>query len=248
MLEYFPAAVALVAVSVAVYTDMKSRIIPNRLNYPLIAVGIVYYLILGAARMDIWVAASGAIGAAVAFGIGYALWLTGGWAGGDVKLFTALGALLPFYTPPSTSALPFFPITILLNSIIAMVPILIGYSIIRRARGLSILYDRVKISELREGMIPAELIYEKGGKIFRRQSRFGITPSDAKIYSNPNRAAGLSRHQVGVLKRLARQRKLQGEIKLKRGMPFAPALAMGVFIGVLYGDLYLALLAAFVGV
>lgn len=239
MPEYLPIAIAVAAACIAVYTDMKKRIIPNRLNYPLIAFGILYYLVVGAVRADLWMALSGAITAAVSFGIGYLLWFTGGWAGGDVKLFTAFGALLPSYKPPMTADIPYpFPVTILFNSVIAMLPVLLVYSIIRRAMGKSILYEEVKFSELKEGMIPAELVYEKNGKIFRQKSRLGIKPSGIRVYADPSRAAGFTRYQVGALKSLARKRKISGTIKLKKGMPFAPALAAGMIIGVIFADLY----------
>jgi hypothetical protein len=164
-----------------------------------------------------------------------------------VKLFTAFGALLPFYTPPAGGAPYPFPITVLFNSVIAMLPVLAVYCLIRRGRGQSVLYEYVKFRELREGMIPAELIYEKDGKIYRRTSRLGLKPSGARVYADPSRAAGLTRYQVGVLKRLARGHRLRGTIKLKRGMPFAPALGAGIFIGIFYGDLYLGFLRVLAG-
>lgn len=251
--ELIPAAVALVAVCIAFYTDMRWRIIPNKLNYPLIVGGILFYFLLGIYRGDLLMVASGAMGATIAFGIGYAMWLTGGWAGGDVKLFTALGALLPVFAPayspaPYSSTYPLFPITILLNSVLVAIPILLVYAVICRIRGRGALYEHVKITELKEGMIPAETIYEKGGKIGRWSSRFGRKPKWGKTYTNPNRAAGLTRYQVGVLKRLARARKLKNEIKLKKGIPFGPALGAGVFIAVLYGDLYWRFVMALQGV
>jgi len=243
--QQLPAVIALGAACIAIYTDMKERIIPNKLTYPLIGAGIVYYLLLGAWRWDFWVAVSGALGAALSFGIAYVLWLTGGWAGGDVKFFTALGALLPVYQTPFVGSAPYpFPITILFNSVLAMLPILAVYGVFRKSRGLSVFYDEMKITELKEGVIPAELIYEKGGKILRGSSRLGLKPSSDKIYADPSRAAGLTRHQVGALKRLVKRRKLENRIKLKRGMPFAPALGAGTFIGVVYGDIYWAFLSA----
>ncbi len=182
---------------------------------------------------------SGALGAAIAFIIGYVMWLTGGWAGGDVKLFTALGALMPFYTAPYVQNVPYpFPITILFNSVIAILPILLIYAVICRIRGRGMLYEQVKITELREGMIPAETIYEKDGKVSRWSSKFGLKPHYDRVYTNPRRAAGLTRYQVGALKRLVRERKLKNYIKLKKGIPFAPALGLGVAIAIFYGDLY----------
>ncbi|MDI6884107.1 MAG: prepilin peptidase [Hadesarchaea archaeon] len=241
--ELIPAAIALGAVCIAVYTDLRERIIPNRLTFPLIGVGILFYFLFGVYRGDLLIVASGALGAAISFAIGYAMWLTGGWAGGDVKLFTALGALLPRFSPsyaaaPYSSTYPLFPLTILINSVIVSIPVLLVYAAICRARGRGALYERVRITELKEGDIPAETIYEREGKVGRWSSRFGRKPRWDRTYTNPSRAAGLTRYQVGALKRLVRARKLKNEIKIKKGIPFAPALGAGVFIAVLYGDLY----------
>lgn len=233
----------------AVYTDIRWRIIPNKLNYPLIAFGVIFYLSLGIFRGDLMTALSGAAGAAIAFAIGYAMWASGGWAGGDAKLFTALGALLPIFSPPHAPApyssnYPFFPITILFNSVVAAIPGLLVYMAVCKIRGRGMLYERVRITELKEGMIPAEIIYEKDGKVGRWSSKFGGKPRWDRAYTNPRRAAGLTRHQIGVLKNLVRAGKLEDAIKIKRGIPFGPALGAGTFIGVLYGDLYWRLVLA----
>jgi hypothetical protein len=237
--ESLPAVIALLAVCIASYTDLRRRIIPNKLTLPLVVVGIAFYVLLGIWRWDLWVAISGALGAAIAFAIGYILWLTGGWAGGDVKLFTALGALLPFYTAPHVANVPYpFPFTILLNSVIFMLLTLPIYAVVCCIRGKAMFYERIRITELHEGMIPAEMIYEKDGKVRRWSSRFGLKPKCDRVYANPRRAAGVTRYQVGALKRLVREGKLKNHIRIKRGVPFAPALGLGVFIAIFYGDLY----------
>jgi|GEM_PF-623494 len=245
MIELIPVLLALGAACIATYTDLKKgRIIPNRLTLPLIPIGIAFYVIWGAYQRDLLLAISGAVGSSVAFGIGYALWLTGGWAGGDVKLFTAFGALVPMFSSyrisaPYSSNYPLFPMTILFNSVIVMLPIIIAYAVACRAQGRGAFYGQVKISQLKEGMIPAEVIYVKDGKIGHWSSFLGLgRPSADRVYTNPNRAAGLTRYQVGELKRLMRMGKLKGSIKIKKGMPYAPALCLGLFIAVLYGDLY----------
>ena len=205
---------------------------------------------LGLSRLDLWVAISGALGAAMAFVIGYVMLRTGGWADGDVVLFTALGALLYSYAAPAVPAPYPFPFTILFNSVIAILPILLVYAAICRLRGRSAFYERVKITELKEGMIPAKTIYEKDGKVERWSSIFGIfglKPHYDRLYTNPRRAAGLTRYQVGVLKRFVRERKLKNCIKLKKGVPFAPALGLSVFIAVFYGDLYWRFILALSG-
>ena len=202
---------------------------------------------LGLYQGDLWVAISGVLGAVMAFVIGYVMWLTGGWAGGDVKLFTALGALLYGYAAPAVQAPYPSPLTILFNSVIAILPILLAYAAICRLRGRSVFYERAKITELKEGMIPAETIYEKDGKVSRWSSKFGLKPHYDRIYTNPRRAAGLTRYQVGALKRLVRERKLKNYIKLKKGIPFAPALGLGVVIAIFYGDLYWRFILALSG-
>ncbi|KXB04175.1 hypothetical protein AKJ48_03275 [candidate division MSBL1 archaeon SCGC-AAA261O19] len=253
-LELIPAGLALGAVIIANYTDLKDRIIPNKLTFSLIGFGIVFYLAFGISSGEFVRAFYGVIGASIAFGIGYVMWLTGGWAGGDVKLFTALGALLPAYeapylAPPYSVNYPLFPLTILFNGIIAAIPFLLIYVAVSRAMGRGAFYETVKISELKEGMIPAEIIYEKNGKIKRYDSGyFGFlsrafgTPEWDRQLANPDRAAGISRYYVGVLRRMVREGKLKDRIKIKKGMPFAPALGAGVFIGIFYGGLYWGLL------
>jgi preflagellin peptidase FlaK len=94
------------------------------------------------------------LGAAIAFAIGYGMWVTGGWAGGDIKLFTALGALLPMFFPshapfPYSSSYPLFPITILFNSAFVALPALVVQAAICRLRGKGVLYERVKITNLK---------------------------------------------------------------------------------------------------
>ena len=237
-LELIQAGVAIAGASIAIYTDMRWRIIPNKLNFPMITFGVIFYILLGVYNWDFITAISGALGAAMCFIIGYAMWLTGGWAGGDVKLFTALGALLYGYTMPVGNPIYPIPLTILFNSIIATIPVLLVYALIRRTQGQSVFYDKVKISELKEGMIPAETIYEKNGKIGRWNSRFSLRKEWDKVYTNPKRAAGLTRYQVGVLKKLALNKKIENNIRIKKGLPFAPALAAGVLIAVFYGDIY----------
>ncbi len=244
MFELIPVGLALAAACVANYTDLKKRIIPNKLTLPLIPIGIAFYVCWGAYQRDLMLVISGAFGAAFAFAIGYALWLSGGWAGGDVKLFTAFGALVPIFSPayssaPYSSDYPLFPLTILFNSIIVILPILLIYTIICRARGRGAFYEQVKITQLKEGMIPAEVIYEKNGKVGRWSSRLGLgKPEWDHVYSNPSRAAGLTRYQVGALKKLVRAGKLSDSIRIKKGMPFAPALGAGLLIAVVYGDIY----------
>ncbi len=134
------ASLALLTVVVANYTDLRERIIPNRLTFSMIIIGVAIYLGYGAYLHDLFFAIKGAIGAGVTFAIGYAMWYLGAWAGGDVKLYAALGALLGGYTAPNiftghglafmNPPYPFF-LTIFFNGIICLAPVLFGYVIVK---------------------------------------------------------------------------------------------------------------------
>jgi preflagellin peptidase FlaK len=374
MIEFLPVVLALISVFVANYTDLKERIIPNELTFSLIAFGVIFYLLFGLYVADFWTFVSGVIGAALAFAIGYGLWLIGAWAGGDVKMFTAFGALLPgigrSFEPSHTAPYPLL-ITILFNSIIAIAPVLFAYIAISCARkpdiarkivaplrgsarryleaplvlvgssalGLEIattlglvwplrlllvavilfviylipfrvrlpisavltlfglylnplavveafaiilllipglrllisavnvanrevLQEKVRISELEEGMIPAETIYESGGRVGRyRPPGYGklfklaskdpsklIRPKWDRVLADPRVAAGVTRSQVRALKQLVKRGKLKDSIRIKKGMPFAPAFGLGVFISVFFGDIYWVIVVAISGV
>lgn len=89
--------IAIAACLYASYSDLKRGIIPNKLTFPLIGVGIIlngiYALMIG----EIWYIIICLVVTGFIFVLGYIFWKLGAWAGGDVKLFTALAALLPFY-------------------------------------------------------------------------------------------------------------------------------------------------------
>lgn len=217
-----PLFISLIFTSLAAYTDIRRKIIPNKITYPMIAFGIIYHGVSGAVRGEIWEIFAGALGAIAAFILGIALYSIGGWAGGDVKLFTGLGALLPFTTG---SPYPLF-ISVLFNSVILTVFSLPFFAIIRRRKG--IFYQTVHVDDLKEGMIPAETIAHQG-----------------KVYGDPKRAAGLTRYEVREIKRLAHEGKIPKRIRVKIGTPFAPILFAGLVLAVIIGDIYWALISRF---
>ncbi len=127
--------IAILACLYGAYSDLKEGIIPNKLTFPLIGLGLflnaLWAIIIGFYSLFIYAL----IFTAGIFILGYIFWRLGAWAGGDVKLFTALAALLPF--PPlliSYSLGPFnfpllapypFPLTIIVNSILSTLPFLL---------------------------------------------------------------------------------------------------------------------------
>ncbi|MEN6293311.1 MAG: A24 family peptidase C-terminal domain-containing protein, partial [Methanobacterium sp.] len=317
-----------------------------------------------------WFIVTGLIFTAVMFVLGYIFWKLGAWAGGDVKLFTALAALLPFYpltlsyniwgaTFPIISIYG-FPITLIINSLLSILPFLLIYVLfiaIRRkpylvdellapvkeyknnivlalvttaavsltylilpylpyktiivslvlifvlslvisklpniikavilsvftafalytnikvtvigivAIFLSItaigiirklitsvnrkaLQDDYEISDLKEGMIPAYNIYERADEVYVDDKGFfdkikeslkngdpaGITAPKGKLLIS-SMAAGLTEDDITLLKKLFEENKIDPKIKIKRGVPFAPSILIGLLISLFIGDL-----------
>lgn len=248
MNAYFvPAGVAVLIGVASTYTDIRSRIIPNRLTYPAAAFGILFHVFLGVYNSDLLLCLRGIVGFGIGFLIGYILWITGGWAGGDVKLLSAFGALLPSFSPPFAPApysaeFPLFVVTILFNTALVTLPVILVYTLFCWSRGESALYRRLRITDLREGMIPAEWIVESDGKLIRKGSILSLGVPRGKRYTNPNRASGLTRAQIARLKKLVAEKRIEDDIKIKRAVPFGPFLTAGLIVSVFYGDLYWKLL------
>ena len=362
--------IAILASVYASYTDITKGIIPNRLTFPLIGVGMVlngiYAILIG----DLWYLILGLIITGVIFGLGYIFWKMGAWAGGDVKLFTALAALLPFYpavvsyqvfshTFPMEAAYP-FPFTVIINSILSMLPFLLIYVLfvamrtkphllgellspikewqknlvttllITSAVTISVLVvqvinypnlilyliliyllvflisklpkyvkagliavavfysfytyfqvtlmgiitllltliaigmvrklltsvsrealqDDYPVEGLEEGMILAYKLYQTNGEVewdekgFFTKIKETFAKKDLTLISHPpgklvisSLAAGLTKDDIKLLKKLRKEGKIKEEVRIKRGVPFAPSILIGLLLSLFIGDL-----------
>lgn len=126
--------IALVACIYASYTDITKSIIPNKLTFPLILVGIILNGINAYIIGNYMIFVYTLIFTVGIFILGYLFWRLGAWAGGDVKLFTAIAALIPFqpllvnyklfFNFPITAGYP-FGLTVIINSILSILPFLL---------------------------------------------------------------------------------------------------------------------------
>ena len=365
------AIVAIVACLYASYSDLKSGIIPNKLTFPLIAIGLVLNGIYAFLMGEVWIIVVCAVVTGIIFALGYLLWKMGAWAGGDVKLFTALAALLPF-NPLLISyqlfQVPFpvlgiypFPLTVIINSILSILPFLLIYVIYIVAKdkrhlvgeltapvknyrknivltlvitsavnitlfitqqthlqiilisliliyllsllisklpnqvkavvvslvtvaalfynfqitivSMAILFvsiiiietvvklltsvsrkalqDDVPLDKLREGMIPAYNMYQQDDdeifvddKSFTQKVKEKKKKKDPSIVTAPKGkrlvgtlAAGLTDDDINLLKQLKQENKIPNEFKIKKGVPFAPSILIGLIISLFIGDL-----------
>lgn len=376
--NYIPLIAAIIAVSASIYasySDLKRGIIPNKLTFPLIGVGLILNAIYAVLIGNLLLIVSAAIITAVIFALGYLFWKMGAWAGGDVKLFTALAALLAVYPPiinynilnyqmPFYSTYP-FPFTLIINSILSMLPFLLIYvvyigfkhkpkvleeltaplkdyrknmvqalvvssavyiayfitfylpfrnlllsmvliiilslvisklpklikaalvsvvmvlSLIQNLQvtilGFIVLFiimtvtavvrklmtkaskealqDDYKINELKEGMISAYNLYQKGDGVYYDDKSFfdkireAVKTGDIFLLSAPKGkllvstlAAGLKNEDIELLKKLSSEGKISDTFRVKKGVPFAPSILIGLVISLLIGDLVIILL------
>ncbi len=126
--------ISLVGLLVASYSDIKERIVDDKISYGMVLLGLLLFTGNGLLYSD-WVPLGWSVAAGIGtFVIGYLLWRIGFWAGGDVKLFTGLAVLNPInwvmvakllkYVPPGFSfEFPVFPLTLFLASVLALLPV-----------------------------------------------------------------------------------------------------------------------------
>ncbi|MBE6493781.1 MAG: hypothetical protein E7Z84_04125 [Methanosphaera stadtmanae] len=128
--------ILIISCLISTYTDIKYRIIPNKLTIPLGIIGLVlvssYYYFINNFNLFYYVSII------VIYIISYIFWFFGVWGGGDVKLFTAISTLLipefliilPNYYIGSI-CLPIFSLKsiptlyLMINSILSVVPIIL---------------------------------------------------------------------------------------------------------------------------
>lgn len=367
--------IAIAACAYASYSDLKLGLIKNKLTFPLIAIGIILNGIYVLSTHDLLLFVEACVITGLIFLIGYVFWKMGAWAGGDVKLFTAIAALIPFYATPFYPTLinyqilglqfPMlslyqFPFTVIINSILSMLPFLLIFvfyiavknkphligelfsplknykknlvltlvitSAVTIALFISVelkiqiiiltlilmylistviskipnkikaviisivtvyalitnwevtitgivfvfisinvieivkklltsvskeaLQDDYSIDDLKVGMIPAYNIYENDEEVYEDKSTFfgrlksGISKGDISMLNPPSdkliintMAAGLNKENIQYLKELRDNNKIKDSFKIKRGVPFAPSIFIGLLISLFIGDI-----------
>ena len=112
------------------------------------------------------------------------------------------------------------------------------------------LQDDLKVDELKEGMILAYGLYEKEKKIYFDKESFltkfklaaksgdlsSINAPKGKLLAG-TLAAGLTNKDIALFKELVADNKLENNIRVKRGVPFAPSIFIGLLISLFIGDL-----------
>lgn len=83
-----------VAITIASISDLKTREVPDWVNFGLIFSGLGLRLIFSVMEQNMWYIVIGLSGLGLAVVIAYAMFYAGQWGGGDAKLLMGLGATL----------------------------------------------------------------------------------------------------------------------------------------------------------
>jgi len=96
--EFAPLAIAhslsFIVLLIGSITDLKTREVPDWLNYGLISSGIILNLLFSAIYSNPSFIINSIIGLLVFFGIAYIMFYAGQWGGGDSKILMGLGAMV----------------------------------------------------------------------------------------------------------------------------------------------------------
>ena len=87
-------AVSLLALYIGSITDLKTREVPDWLNYGLIISGVGLNLLFSAIYSTQYFIINSIIGLLIFFGIAYIMFYAGQWGGGDSKILMGLGAMI----------------------------------------------------------------------------------------------------------------------------------------------------------
>src|SRR3989344_1952293 len=84
----------LAALAVGTFTDIKTREVPDWVNYSLIFAAFGARIIYSDGMHDYYILLSGIIGFLIFMGLAYLMFYTGQWGGGDAKMIMGLGAFI----------------------------------------------------------------------------------------------------------------------------------------------------------
>jgi Flp pilus assembly protein protease CpaA len=131
MFELIALILAFAGSSVAAAWDLKTTEIPDYIPYIMIVVGLVIAGAQSYLQWSYWPMVSSLIVGGGLLGLGFLMYYTGQWGGGDAKLLAALGFLLPYSSLQFTPSLLFpFPVTYLINIFLVGAIYMILYALV----------------------------------------------------------------------------------------------------------------------
>ncbi|HNS25470.1 MAG TPA: A24 family peptidase C-terminal domain-containing protein, partial [Methanobacteriaceae archaeon] len=155
----------------------------------------------------------------------------------------AVAVFYSFYT--------YFQVTLM--GIITLLLTLIAIGMVRKlltSVSREALQDDYPVEGLEEGMILAYKLYQTNGEVewdekgFFTKIKETFAKKDLTLISRPpgklvisSLAAGLTKDDIKLLKKLRKEGKIKEEVRIKRGVPFAPSILIGLLLSLFIGDL-----------
>ena len=113
--------VAFIGLIIAAYADIKTREVPDWLNYGLIFVGIGGRLIFSLVEFDFSYLIEGLLGFVIFLVLAYIMYYTGQWGGGDSKMLMGLGALIGLQLRLDSLLVSFFVNALFIGAIYGLI-------------------------------------------------------------------------------------------------------------------------------
>ena len=126
-------ATAFAGSTISAIWDLKTTEIPDSIPYIMIAIALITYGVQSYAEGNYWVIGNSLIVGLSLLGFGFLMYYFGQWGGGDAKLLSAIGFLLPVM-PIGFSSLRFpFPLSFLFNLFLVGAVYMLFYALVMAA-------------------------------------------------------------------------------------------------------------------
>ncbi len=148
MFEIFLILIAFLGSLAAGIIDLKTTEIPDQIPYVMMGIGIAAHVVESFLIWSYWPLLLSFIYGLVFLGFGFIMYYTGQWGGGDAKLLSAIGFLLPTLPASITKGLLFpFPLSFVFNLFLIGAFYMLGYALflsLKNKRIWEIFVDDIK--------------------------------------------------------------------------------------------------------
>ncbi|MBS3055544.1 MAG: prepilin peptidase [Candidatus Aenigmarchaeota archaeon] len=129
--ELLSLAIAFIGSIAAGIWDLKTTDIPDKIPHLMIVAGVAIAVAESVLQSNYWILFSSLISGGSLFAIGFLMYYFGQWGGGDAKILSAIGFLIPSIPSqfPGKTLLP-FPVSFLFNVFLIGTVYMISYAII----------------------------------------------------------------------------------------------------------------------
>jgi prepilin signal peptidase PulO-like enzyme (type II secretory pathway) len=171
MLEIFLFVVALIGSIIAGFCDLKTTEIPDEIPYIMMGVGIVGHLIKSYLVWSYWPILLSMIVGLGFLCFGFFMYYTGQWGGGDAKILSAIGFLVPVMPQEFKISLMFpLPLSFFFNIFLVGAAYMIVYAII-----LSIINRKIWSAFFEDLKANSKMIFLMNILLITFLSVFGVT-------------------------------------------------------------------------